>query len=230
MELFVHVGYPKTATTMLQRNVFPCIDGVEYLGLYGDARDKECIAERLQFLLANRWVSFFEKNTSFLDDELNGFFVNSKGRYLLSSEKIVSASFHPFGVWPVFLPAGVGPDPYVTLIKLAEIAKRKNVFIKILVTIRRQDHLLLSYIAEEYPYYKSYFPKKTAKHVVNFLLGKGRYMFLGNALNYNYVIGGMEEFFGRENVCVLVYEDLKFHSDNFMEKMGAFLGRGNVPR
>lgn len=28
----VHVGYPKTATTFLQRNVFPYLDGAEYLG------------------------------------------------------------------------------------------------------------------------------------------------------------------------------------------------------
>ena len=31
-KIFIHIGFPKTASTFLQKNIFPNIEGINYLG------------------------------------------------------------------------------------------------------------------------------------------------------------------------------------------------------
>jgi hypothetical protein len=194
-----HVGYHKTASTWLQRCVFPRLAGVRY----GDPRVRHLLAN-----LANA------PNEAFFASEIGSVLRQSErldGEPLLLSDEGISGS-----LWDGY---GTGP-------RNAERLSRVLPTGRILVLVRRQDHMLRSIHGQ-------YVNEGGTRSLGDFLSGQpieGSRLSLQH-LEYDRLVRRYVELFGRDQVRVMPYEYLRARPVPFLHELCEFLGatlRGRV--
>lgn len=181
--VLVHVGYHKTATTFLQKRVFPKLD-VNYITVDNDEQhlDKLLYRDLFQFQ-AESWRDYFSER--FDDRRLN----------LISEEKF---SGHPF----------IGYlNNSVILHKLQSIFPQAQ----ILIVLRRQTDLLVS-MYKEYVKEGGWL-RPDAYFSFNQEGSGTNYNIHQNTLNlevykFSPFVGAYRQAFGSDNVHVLFYEEL----------------------
>ena len=188
----VHVGYHKTASTWLQRCVFPRLAGVRY----GDPRVRHLLAN-----LANA------PNEAFFASELGSVLRQSErldGEPVLLSDEGISGS-----LWEGY---GTGP-------RNAERLSRVLPAGRILVLVRRQDHMLRSIHGQ-------YVNEGGTRSLSDFLSGRqieGSRLSLQH-LEYDRLVRRYIELFGRDQVRVMPYEHLRARPVRFLHELCEFLG------
>jgi hypothetical protein len=131
--IYIHIGYPKTATTTLQNHLFSKHEGIDYL----HDQDLEDISQIIFFGRENAII----RNRSYIYkrlDDILGKFADSRNSIILSSESLTSFCMffrftpNPF-VW--------APDPNSIARKLYMIFSESKLFnnVNIIVSVRRQD-------------------------------------------------------------------------------------------
>ena len=219
--LCLHIGYPKTGTTSLQRNFFERCPEIAYL-----TRDAGHAAWRLALLEARELA--FQKGLSearagveqSLERELaRG--DHEKHIVVHSDESLLSHSMFFQTRKP---PLVYCSDPAVQARKLYSLFATLHPSPKLLVSVRRQDTLLEALYAQvkrlvfaRFPQTKSFsdFVAYALEHPQDFVL---------DALDFQSVIGHYARLFGSENVHVAVFEELEREPTRYLRKIFRFLG------
>ncbi len=214
--LIVHVGYPKTATTTFQKNVFPHHPDIEYLGKFipsYDFADPTLKRELDSLLFSDRLNYPGTGNLRQTVDSLRA--KTSRKCALISTESFI----HPSAV------------------DLATVADRVfDAFApcKILITIREQISSILSFywMHGRFGQYLALGPKDEADRIeypIRFrewlrFQQSSPYRNYMATLHYDRVVAYYALKFGPENVRVLIYESLKEDPDAYADDLSGFLG------
>lgn len=195
MQVFIHIGHHKTATTWLQQSVFPSLPGVEFWNVYsqeyswiaeiGRVHDFEFDVGRYNAL---RDAALFEK---------------AKRRVLISWEGFVG-------------------DPFTGAQTSRRNADRLAAVFpkaKILIGIRNQldtlESLYKQYVQEGGVY--------TMKRFLS-LCPPERVYFSLDYLRYDRIVGYYSQLFGHDSVFTYLYEVLRKAPDSFVDELNTFLG------
>ena len=214
-ELFIHVGYPKTATTTFQKHVFPQHEEIDYLGKFIPSfqyRDEKLFPEidKLMTTESSQYTSSQE-----LREIVDRYRQQStKKIMLISSESFI----------------------HVTAIDLGVVAQRiKEAFnpCKIVITIREQCDLIKSFFGLHGRFGQYLFLCKEEGEQIRIPLSMEEWLtysfrayhknFL-SILHYNEIINYYCELFGRENVGVFLFEEFVRDKPTYIRNLCAFLG------
>jgi hypothetical protein len=215
-KLIVHIGYPKTATSTLQLNLFSKLskDGkIEYLNHlakpdpnFGELKCTKIIA----FVLGQT------DNTDF-EDEIEAITKIEKATTVISNENI--SFFEEKFSW-----AYLGHKSTINLDRIKTIFNPYYDKIEILIGLRNQATLIPSFYAEAYNMiiqeeptfclFENWFR-------VNFSSSKHQ-----ENLPFNFYTIGIHasSLFGKDNVHFLLFEELKYESELFHKKIAGLLG------
>jgi hypothetical protein len=212
--IYLHIGYPKTATTTLQKHLFPKHSGILSLQNYGEP-------SFIKNIFSSRENSI-KRNLKSITEELSGYITNEYNNYIYSSESLTSFSmFFRQNPYPFLYTL----EPNSVARKLKTAFGETGVFdrVKIIVSIRRQNDLLKSMYAQVYNLvFKRYRVTNTFQKFINFAI-ENKDNFILDSLQYNDVITEYENIFDKENVCVLVFEQLIQDRDTYIEKLCSFM-------
>ncbi len=214
-KLVVHIGYMKTATTSLQLNVFTPLmkkGKIEYLN-HTSINDSESLGK---FSIKNT-VSYILGNSTEekIKNELGRLSGINKDISLLSNENISCFSEK----YPTTSSHSGAP-------RNAE--KTYNLFssyfdkIEIVVTVREQTAMIISFYTQVYSTLVNFDSSwKDMKLWFNDTFSQRNEQ--GLFLDYHAMFTAYAQFFGRENVHVLVYEDLLHDKQSFYQKLAKVL-------
>ena len=212
---FIHIGFPKTASTYLQTKVFPLIEEIHF------ANKEEFVNKWLGYLRSFD-TSYFKNQPNILNKLESKYGENQK--ILISKEGLVGNPFANFS----------------DNTSIANTLKKSFPDAKILIIIRKQDDLLNSL----YSLYLKFGGRKKIKDFLfydeNGFAHSGLYTLdnrdpalppLGvspHCLNYNNIISNYVEIFGEDNIKILPYELLKLNQNEFFNEIASFLECPNL--
>jgi hypothetical protein len=209
-KLIVHLGYPKTGTTTIQRNFFSNHRRINYLGRPFDRAEIEkalYIISDFDDIVFNEYLNFiisvFDSNLA--DDKIS----------VLSSEHHT----HKFT-----LVLGGASERNMGLIakRLYQIFElMDNVDVRFLFTIRRQIEMFESYYVQKYNDFKKT-DINTFDKLYKFSIDH-QDQGLMLALNYDKIISFYCDLFGSNKVTVLVFEEFIADRLNYCNKLAILL-------
>lgn len=216
-EIKIHLGYPKTATTTLQKHFFPNIKDIQYIGKHdneGGLFDfDEKVVNDLIFKNPNK-IDYENLREEFSK-------ILNQNNVVLSEESFTSNSLRVSNI--------DGKDILPTQETIAKNIRTffntENFNVKILFTIRKQDEMITSQYAQSYVHYYSRYKESDsfAKFLNIYLDEKNKKHTFYETLDYFHVVGIYQKLFGKENVSVLVYEELQKTPQMFYSKLCDFL-------
>ena len=213
-DLFIHVGYPKTATTTFQKHVFPKHPDIDYLGKFIPSFRfcEEKLYPEIEKLMTTDSSQYVKSEV--LQEVVERYRMQSAGKILLlSSESFI----------------------HVTAIDLGLVAQRiKDTFspCKIIITIREQRDIIKSFYGMHGRFGQYLFLCKDEMEKVRIPLSMEDWLtysiraydksFL-SILHYYETIECYCHLFGRENVGVFLFEEFVEDRDTYMKKFCEFL-------
>lgn len=216
--IYLHIGYPKTGTTTLQRYLFPKHSGLRSLQSDGE----------LSFIkdIFHCRENSLKRNIKPIAKELANHITDKYDHYIYSSESLTSFSMF----------FRYNPSPYIYTLDPNSVARKlKTAFletevfdkVKILVTIRKQDDILKSMYAQVYNLvFKRFKVTNTFDKFIKYAI-ENKDNFILDALQYDDVITEYEDLFGKDNVCVLVFEQFKQDKSEYINKLCSFMNINN---
>jgi hypothetical protein len=212
--IYLHIGYPKTGTTTLQKYLFPKHSGIKSLQSMGELNFMKDI-----FYCRENSI---KRNMKAIGEELSGRVTKEYNKYIYSSESLTSFSmFYRNNPYPYVYTL----DPNSVARKLKTAFLDTGVFDKvcILVSIRRQNDMLKSMYAQVYNLvFKRFKVTNTFEKFIKYAI-ENKDNFILDALQYNDVITEYENLFEKDNVCVLVFEQFKQDKAEYINKLCSFM-------
>lgn len=212
---FIHIGFPKTASTYLQMKVFPNIEEIHFA-------NKEESMNKWLGRLRSFDTSYFNNQPNICEKLESEYGENQK--ILISKEGLVGNPFANFS----------------DNTSIAHTLKKSFPDAKILIIIRKQDDLLNSL----YSLYLKFGGRRKVKDFLfygkNGFTHSGLYTWdnrdpalppLGVSpycLNYDNIVSNYIEIFGKKNIKILPYELLKHDQDDFFEEIANFVECPNL--
>ncbi len=213
MNVFFHIGYPRTGSTFLQKNFFEKNDKINYLGPKNyDPKFKPFFSEKK--------MSFINKIN--LKEEIN--YENSKFLFknlILSDKKInliSSEKFLTFGI-----------NYFENLIKIKKLLTlhNKKINFKVFFVIRNQYDALQSYYHHAFSEISNRFSVKNFKELINLshsdLNNKNTEKEFYDNYFYNNTFNELTKYFNKKDIAIFLYEDLDNNKVNFLKKISEFL-------
>jgi hypothetical protein len=203
----IHIGFPKTATTTLQNHLFAKHPGIHYLGK--PYRDDDLKGMIRDLVMQESTVYNADNLEQYINKHLAQERETGKKVFLISDETFVSAA--------------KVRDKGVVAHRLKDLFAAE----KILVTIRNQmDAVKSGYIGGGRLLRNV--PGKYKNMIVSFKdwleISKNMYHgdFVRNVVYFN-TIDYYTRLFGKENICILLFEDFVKNTDEFIGKLSLFL-------
>ena len=200
-QIFIHIGFPKTGTTYLQKNIFPFMKEV-LLDRYG--MPINILEKKILQLNENQ----YEQEKKGLIKSLEKIFNKKNKKYILSHEGFLRSTRYNQHQNPI------SNDIFKTLNRLNEIFSN-YCEVNFILVIRKYDEILRSYLQQFHNQFKFKYDED------NFLKNLRNDETEKNILK-NFYYGDIINFIDklRINYKVLIYEDLKnrpefFHSQLF---------------
>jgi hypothetical protein len=236
-DIVIHIGFPKTATTALQHGLFRHDPAVAYLGKlnlhrgleaarlgaprsrYAEEVGNELVRELL-WSSAQRWSGGDPGVVTRLLEAAEEAGLTREGPLVLSDEDMLEAVF---GGCRTLARRDdnrmVGVDPDALAARIAAFAYQAwPGRVKILLTLRRQDSLLASLFAQTFDK-RIGTPVDTLERFATAVMGDQYYSLGGLALDYEWLIGRLEQAVGPGNVEVAVYEDLRAQPERIVSQL-----------
>jgi hypothetical protein len=209
-EIVIHIGYPKTGTTTLQKHFFPKLETHEYLG-------KDDLSQRdtgFSYLIKKRVFDNINMIKSYESlSEL--IYKKIKSKALISDEDFIFNCLRPNL-----------DSSDIQFISTNEVARRlKQIFtedkfkVKILIVIRRQDELILSLYAQSYRHFYSKLVSTDTFEKFYALFLQNENNSLNYVLEYDKIYKEYKELFGNSEIEVMPYEQLLISPDIFYENI-----------
>lgn len=220
-KVFVHIGYPKTATTTLQNHYFPELRGISYLGKQRDGKNKGVFGDWTEEIksIQREDIDSIEKISKKFSADLHE--KTGEMAILLSNEAITSSSIVPQRSDKGFCPT---TTPFSAARSTRRLFDESLFDVKIVVVIRRQYDALPSCYAQYFMNHYSHIPNVNTfqKFMDDFFCNSGSYPRLG--FDYLRSIGSFVDFFGEENVHVLPFELFKKDKQAFLKSFFGYIG------
>ncbi len=213
-KLILHIGYPKTATKTLQKNVLSELHKqkkIEYLNHLGSG------AEGFGDFLAKdifNYVIGFRKEYPI--DELISLWQINRPITVLSNESLAHVSEKS----PT---ADIKVATFENLVRLYQTFRPYYDKIELVMTIRNQYSMIHSYYTQEY--FNIILNNNKHKSLNHWLQDNFNNKITDDDLVFNYLkmYSKAVELFGKENTHVLVYEDLLHNSQKFFKSWAEIL-------
>lgn len=197
-KIFIHTGLGRTGTTWLQNRIFPCIKDINFIGKREDYYPEWLI----------KWHYLdnigFEKEI----DDIKECFVSR-----LLDERVNLLSSEAF--------TGIGGNFSVQIDRIKRIVPNA----KAVIVLRDPLELIYSFYKNNVLSGEFFEPleelidwKRTP-----FVFYKRKPVYLPDYF-YNDILNYYKKVFGKENICILYYEDLLNNPLRFFEKLEEFLG------
>jgi hypothetical protein len=228
--LIIHLGFPKTGTTLLQKRIFPFNPDYLYLGKHSsdevsdsDPADRWLLTLRKDLISKQRpYFEQFEFNK--LVAEQFGKEYEHHNKIFLSDESIIGRCINP-GRYGLITRIG---SPYAVLEKLKLLTGNDQfASVKLIFVIRNQADFLESFFAEEYPNFKDYLNVKDPNDYVDSIMSDSGYEEADALLHLSAFIQYADALFGNENILVLPYEKMVDEPERFFSDISSFMGIRN---
>ncbi len=216
-KIYLHLGYPKTGTTLLQKKIFPFLRDIKYLGKSYKSNN-----------LLDRYNEVFALDinvVNYLRGSLNKVIeiddLDLQDKNLLSEETILFSMLRP--------QLSKNNDGAYFVESIENVINRiKNIFnasifdIHILITLRNHKEMLQSAYAESYYHcYRKCENTNTFNKFLDEILDPQTS--IHKSLDYFYTIKELQSSFGKNNVHILLYEDMKKDHRNYIKKLQSIL-------
>ncbi len=212
MLVYFHIGYPRTGSTFIQQNFFEKHSEIHYLG-------PKRYNPKLNLFLTDKKMLFINKlslNNDINLDNSNRIFKNlkldNKKINLISTEKFLTFELNYF-------------DNLLKIQKLLKL-QNDNIDFKILFVIRNQFDAIQSYYYHAYSEIYQNFKVKNFKELTE--LSKDDFennlqekQFFQNYF-YDNTFKKVNDYFKKENICVLFYENLDKNKKKFSSELASF--------
>jgi len=190
-QIILHIGYPKTGTTTLQKKFFPFLENTFYLGKHYNSLD-----------LFNKGIENIRNDIVF---KTKSDFIANKEKYL---KKLVA-----YNNKRIILSDEIFARKHYSII----LERLKKLFseafpdskISVLVVIRKQEEIILSQFVEKFSFGKNI--KNYIEHGLNSPYEGPFY----SIYDYYEVISFMKTLFGENNVNVLLFEEFRDNPELF---------------
>ncbi len=227
-DIFFHIGYPKSASTTLQKQLFNKHSQVVNLGLYPTKNigsDSEDIDENSLYikdsrvknfydiLLKNDEISYKNSNVSALLDKLLQEYANNEDKSIVFSEERATSVFYTH------------QDIGVKAKRIKELMPNA----KIIIVIRNQIDAMTSMYAD-FPFDPRSFSIGEPVDIDTWvdLVLEGEFIYYKEMLDYASVIEYYEKLFGKENICILPFEQLKNEKKVFSDSLSSFMNINQI--
>lgn len=216
--IYVHIGYPKTGTTTLQKDFFPYISEIEYLGINeNDRYSSKLSKEVIDFIL------FGFGDLSKAADTLKPI-IENKEKLILSHEEITYLALKK-----TMIKGSYQVIPFEDIaIRIKQLFNKLKIEIKILITIRKQEDIITSLYAQSYTHHYSLQSEtKNFKRFLKLFLSNSAHPFK-EVLNYDNLINVYSDIFGFTNLHVLIYEELVSSPEKFYKNLCGILDISSI--
>jgi len=209
-KLLIHVGYPKTATTTIQDSLFANLNEAGKINYFG----KASYSSNAYFKQAVRLVNSISYNQNFKVDDLK-----------ISSKKLNVISLEEFTIPVYSREIRTGRkivDSFEYSQRLASLFKNVVDSIEIMVTVRNQKDLIYSYYVQVYDLFIN---DKCNNTPTKFIFEEGKILRKERFKNFYFLdlLKKYEESFGKENIHILLFEDLKNDSKFFCDQLSQII-------
>lgn len=205
-KVYLHLGYPKTATTTLRNKLFPHFPNIFYLGKRIGKYKQEWLCDGIPSSLL---YDLYSNNSTF-HKRANEYNLMLKGlphdSLMFSDENMMQLHF-----------------PEITIKQIASNIKKlfSGYNINLLITVRRQSDLIESVYNQSYMLTWRKHPElNTLDLFVDNLLASN---IKQSKYNFKYAVDDYVDNFSRRQVGIFVYEELENHPDNFLNSLKEFL-------
>ena len=223
--LLLHIGYPKTATTTLQEEVFLKLHYSQKINYLGRTITSSHTRTGKSKFIGTDWVwdfrrhLFYERklpdlNSLLVDDKLN----------VISDENLSCHDFFD----SIQYGKKVNHDVYPNILK--ELIS-ENVEVKLLVTIRNQADLIFSTFVQKFRFLYMYDAKCTFNDFVNNKIEAPIRDDINHLelFDFNLFVENWENTFqSKSKATVLFFEDLKFDRNSFYNSLSEILPVSSV--
>lgn len=215
MRLIYHLGYPRTGTTLLQKNIFRYHSDINYLGPksydpnYKVKIDQKKIDELESFFQNNKNINYKDLSSKI---DINVF----------SNEKVNIFSSEKYLYYKNY-------EKYDGLIALKNFLKvHFNLKFGVIYSIRNQYELIESIYHHTYGYLKTFLKCKNIEELISkiesqsFNKNDNIFHFL-NAYNFNYTYEHIKNKFHDANIKILNFKSLNDNPDEYFAQLSDFL-------
>lgn len=209
-KLILHIGYPKTATTTLQNGLFLNLHQNGHINYLGRSK----YSKTTQFKQANIFSrSLFKNNTL----EENDIALSSELVNLISEETLTFPTFYKEKQFKRQL-----ANSFEFPGKINEKLKQFTSDIQIVVTLRSQQDLIYSLYATKYgAFSKDQHNDNPQKHIFDINNKIKKELF--SIYDFSELLKKYAEFFGKDNVGILLFEDFKYDKEYYINELSKCL-------
>jgi len=223
--MFIHIGYPKAASTTLQKQLFEKHPAILNLGVFptGNIGNDTINYSDSNIFINDKELQRLHYNISMLDDfqydqlNMKNLYNSIYQKYvqdlkpkrvtIISNERFVSVNFSHNDIG-------------------AKAKRLSNLFpeARIIIVIRNQIDLLISQY-RDHPFDPRCFSIGKSKNIDDWIsIALDNELKIIESLNYYKVIQLYEDLFPKNNVGVFLFEDLVYKTDVFASKLSSFMG------
>lgn len=208
-DIFIHVGYPKTGTTFLQQKVFENLKVTKSFG-------KPKIEENMKFIMNSICKDdeiTFESNKELLLEKLR--LIQFREKNIISLEEFTSClDINNYNLIQI----------QDRLFNIFDKLSKKDFRIKIILVLRNQKDIVLSYYTECYEKIIKVNSRWTNfKNFLNKFKNNDEKNLIIDSFNYNLLIRQIYKYYPKQNVKILFYEDFKSNIKDFINDLLIFI-------